>query len=41
VLVKGDKVREFEETFSVNLSNAVAAFIAVGQGTGTVRNDDR
>jgi probable HAF family extracellular repeat protein len=41
VLVKGDKVREFEETFYVNLSNAVGAFIAVGQGTGTIRNDDR
>jgi probable HAF family extracellular repeat protein len=41
VQVKGDKVREFEETFSVNLSNAVGAFIAVGQGTGTIRNDDR
>jgi hypothetical protein len=41
VLVKGDKVREFEETFHVNLSNSVGAFIALGQGTGTIRNDDR
>jgi len=41
VLVKGDKVKEFEETFHVNLSNPIGAFIAVGQGTGTIRNDDR
>jgi probable HAF family extracellular repeat protein len=41
VAVKGDKKREFEETFYVNLSTAVGAFTADSQGIGIIRNDDR
>lgn len=41
VAVKGDKKREFEETFYVNLSGAVGGFIADSQGIGVIRNDDR
>lgn len=38
---KGDRRREWEEVFYVNLSGAVGAVIQTGQGTGTVRDDDR
>jgi hypothetical protein len=40
VQVNGDLTNETDETFVVNLSNAVNATIASGQGTGTIRNDD-
>jgi Calx-beta domain len=40
VSIKGDRKREANETFSVNLSNAVGATIADGVATGTILNDD-
>jgi uncharacterized delta-60 repeat protein len=40
VQVNGDTFAEGNETFTVNLSNANNAVIAVGQGTGTILNDD-
>jgi len=40
VLVNGDKLKEANETFYVNLSGAVGASIADGTGIGTIRNDD-
>jgi uncharacterized repeat protein (TIGR01451 family) len=40
VPVKGDYMVETDETFTVNLSNAVNAVIADGQGIGTITNDD-
>jgi CSLREA domain-containing protein len=40
VLVNGDNVNEPNETFLVNLSNAVNAAIADSQGVGTILNDD-
>ena len=44
--VKGEKLREGQEVFYVNLSNAVGAYIPQSwgvniQGTGVVKNDDR
>ena len=41
VNVRGDRTRESEEVFHVNLSGAVGAVIQSGQGTGVIRNDDR
>ena len=41
VNVKGDRTRESEEVFYVNLSGAAGAVIQTGQGTGVVRNDDK
>lgn len=41
VAVKGDKTRESDETFRVNLSGADGATISDTQGSGTIRNDDR
>lgn len=41
VSVKGDRVREFDETFSVTLSGAEGGTLFDAQGTGTIRNDDR
>ena len=41
VAVRGDRTREADETFSVNLSGAAAGTLADPQGTGTIRNDDR
>ena len=41
VNVKGDRTRESEEVFYVNLSGATGAVIQSGHGTGVVRNDDR
>lgn len=38
--VKGDLASEPDETFQVNLSGAVGAGIADGEGTGTITNDD-
>ena len=41
VAVVGDRVRERNETFSVNLSNPSAnAYIGDGQGVGTIVDDD-
>ena len=40
VQVKGDKKKEANETFFVNLSGAVGATILDGQGLGTILNDD-
>ena len=41
VNVVGDRKREADETFFVNLSNASGAIIGDGRGAGTIRNDDR
>ena len=40
VAVSGDRTREPNETFLVNLSNAVNATIADAQAIGTIQNDD-
>ena len=40
VLVNGDTTYEADETFRVQLSNAVGATISNGIGTGTILNDD-
>ena len=40
VQVKGDTTYEPDETFFINLSNAVGATIADSQGIGTILNDD-
>jgi hypothetical protein len=40
VAVTGETTDEFDETFSVTLSNPVGAVIIVSAGTGTIRNDD-
>jgi len=40
VVVKGDTLNEADETFVVKLARAVNAAIGVGQGTGTITNDD-
>jgi subtilisin family serine protease len=40
VAVRDDSTVEADETFFVNLSGAAGAGIAVGRGTGTIRNDD-
>lgn len=41
VVVRGDKKREADETFSVNLSGAVGALTVDGLGLGTILDDDR
>jgi hypothetical protein len=41
ILVNGDKTKESDETFYVNLSNAVSALIMDSQGAGTILNDER
>jgi probable HAF family extracellular repeat protein len=41
IVVKGDRIREANETFFVNLSNGVGAQLLDGQGIGTILNDDR
>jgi Ca2+-binding RTX toxin-like protein len=40
VTINGDKKFEADETFFVNLSNAVGATIVDSQGLGTITNDD-
>lgn len=40
VAVNGDTLNEANESFFVNLSNPVNAFVADGQGVGTILNDD-
>lgn len=39
--VRGDRTREADETFGVNLSGAAGATIADGSGIGVIRNDDK
>lgn len=46
VNVRGDRIREYEEVFYVNLSGASGAYIPQNwgvnvYGTGVIRNDDR
>ena len=41
VTVNGDRLREPDESFFVNLSGADGGTVFDGQGTGTIRNDDR
>src|SRR5207253_1004654 len=40
VQVKGDLLSEDTESFTVNLSNPTNDFVVVGQGTGTIVDDD-
>src|SRR5262249_40289424 len=40
ILVNGDRTKEPDETFYVNLSNPVSAVITDSQGVGTILNDD-
>jgi Calx-beta domain len=39
--VNGDRAREGDETFTVNLSGATGATIFDASGAGLIRNDDR
>jgi probable HAF family extracellular repeat protein len=41
VVVRGDRTREADETFSVRLSGPGGATIADAEGSGVIRNDDR
>lgn len=41
VVVNGDRTREADETFAVNLSGASGATIFDASGAGLIRNDDR
>jgi Calx-beta domain len=41
VTVRGDRKREADEVFYVNLSNANGATILDGQGVGAIRDDDK
>jgi probable HAF family extracellular repeat protein len=41
VAVKGDRTRESDETFKINLSAADGATLLDAQGSGIIRNDDR
>jgi probable HAF family extracellular repeat protein len=41
VVVNGDRAREGDETFTVNLSGATGATIFDASGAGLIRNDDR
>ena len=40
VYVRGDTMKEPDETFFVNLSSPINALIAKGQGKGVIKNDD-
>ncbi|MDP9442396.1 MAG: right-handed parallel beta-helix repeat-containing protein [Actinomycetota bacterium] len=40
VSIKGDRIREPDETFFVNLSSPTNAALSDGQAVGTIRNDD-
>jgi hypothetical protein len=40
VSIVGDLRREWNETFTVVLSNPTNGVISDGRGTGTIRNDD-
>ena len=41
VTVRGDRKRERDEVFFVDLTNATGATISDGQGAATIRNDDK
>jgi hypothetical protein len=41
IVVNGDRKREANETFFVNLSDVVGALLQDNQGVGTILNDDR
>src|SRR5262249_15863422 len=41
ITINGDKRRESNEFFYVNLSNATNAYIEDGLGVGTILNDDK
>jgi probable HAF family extracellular repeat protein len=41
VPVTGDRKRESQEVFYVNLSGASGVFVTTSQGTGVIQNDDR
>jgi hypothetical protein len=41
VTVRGDRKREPDEVFFMNLANPSGASIVDGQGVGTLRDDDR
>ena len=41
VSLNGDRKREPDETFYMNLTNPSGATIVDGQGVGTIRNDDK
>lgn len=41
VTVRGDRKREPDEVFYMNLGNSAGATIVDGQGVGTLRSDDR
>jgi hypothetical protein len=41
IAVKGDRKKEADETFFVNLAGATNALIEDGQGIGTILDDDR
>lgn len=41
VSVNGDRTREADETFTVNLSGATGATVLDASGAGVIRNDDR
>ncbi len=40
ITIYSDKTAELDETFTINLSSATNATLAVSQGVGTIRNDD-
>jgi hypothetical protein len=40
VYIRGDRLKESDETFFVNLSSPMKAVIARGQGKGLIKNDD-
>ena len=40
VALRGDRVKEGNETFFVNLSGATGATVMDGRGVGTIGNDD-
>ncbi len=40
VVVRGDRVKEGNESFYVNLSGAAGATVMDGRGVGTISNDD-
>lgn len=41
IVVKGDKKKESDEHFVINLSAAVGAFLMDAQGLGVIEDDDR
>src|SRR5690606_931368 len=41
IVVKGDRTREADESFFVNLTDVVGALVLDDQGKGTILNDDR